>query len=56
MKHRLILLALALLLPAASVSAQVSFGEASRFNQGWKFILDDAADAALKSRAWKGYA
>lgn len=46
MKHRLILLALALLLPAASVSAQVSFGEASRFNQGWKFILDDAADAA----------
>lgn len=33
------------ILAAASVSAQVSFGDAARFNEGWRFHLGDTPEA-----------
>ena len=30
-----------------NVNAQVSFGQAEKFNNGWRFIQEDAKDAAL---------
>ena len=44
------------ILAAASVSAQVSFGDAARFNEGWRFHLGDtpeAVEAGFDDARWQ---
>ena len=44
---KLITILMAVLVPVLSARAQVSFGDAQKFDEGWKFMLIDNASAAL---------
>ena len=41
----LCLLCIALMWSSQTVKAQVSFGQAEKFNDDWRFILEDATEA-----------